>query len=375
MAANDLIPIEQTDSQQSTALAAVYDYEMRLAAITPEERNHYLEISSKININDISSVSHYGSELSSVVASNGNALLQSVRGSNSSEVVALTNDLLAQLQLIDVDELNSNSGFKGFLRRLPFVKTLMKSVNNIMIKYDTIADNVDKISSKINSAKVVAMRDNGTLESIYTNNCTYIEQIRELIIAAKIRNEEITKEIDMMQSNPTEYPAYMVNDATIFQNALEKRIADMVTTEYILHQNLFQIRATQSNNIAIADKADNIVNHIIPIWKNQLALSIVMNNQKANIEAQRKVTETTNDILRKNAQALKTNSINVAKAAEETVVSLDTLRDTTNSLIETITEVKKIHQEGAKKRATIENTLRDFSQKLDAVLNERSIIK
>lgn len=348
----------------------VCDYAMKLAALSPDERTYYLEKSSKIKMDDMASISHYGSELSQVVASNGNTLLQSVRGNSTSEVVALTNDLLAQLNLIDIDEINTNSGFKGWLRKLPIISKFMKSMESIMIKYDSIAENVDKISAKIGTAKLVAMRDNGTLEQIYTNNMQYIQQLRELIIAAKVREEEITKEIQRMAEDPMHFEAYQINDANNFKNALGKRINDMITTEYILQQNLFQIRATQSNNIAIADKSDNIVNHIIPIWKNQLAISIVMNNQKASIDAQQKITATTNDILKKNAQALKTNSINVAKAAEESVVSLDTLRETTQALTDTLQEVRKIHADAAKARATAEATLLDYSKKLDAIVNE-----
>lgn len=349
--------------------AGVYDYGMKLAALSPEERKAYLSKASKIKMDDMSSISHYGSELSQVVSSNGDTLLSSVRGNSTSEVVELTNELLAQLNLIDIDELETG-GFKGWLRRIPGVRSLMKSMDQIMVKYDTIADNVDKIAKKIGSAKIVAIRDNGTLEQIYTNNKLYIEQLRELIIAAKLKEQEICAEIKRMQDNPLEYEAYQINDANNFRNALEKRISDMVTTEYILHQNMYQIRAIQSNNIAISDKSDNIVNHIIPIWKNQLSVSIVMNNQKASIDAQKRITDTTNNILRKNAQLLKTNSIAVAKAAEESVVSMDTLRETTQSLMDTLTEVRKIQHDASKQRAGIESALLEYGKKLEATINE-----
>lgn len=348
----------------------VYDYNMKLAALTPTEKEHYLEMSSKIKMDDMSSISHYGSELSAVVASNGDTLLQTVKGNNSSEVVQMTNELLGQLQMIDIDELSPETNFKKVLRKLPIIKGWVKSLETIKTKYNTISKNVEEIAAKIGAAKVAAIRDNGTLESIYINNKSYVEHIRELIIAAKLRNEEITKEITRMQEDPLTYDTYQINDAVNFKNALEKRISDMITTEFILHQNLFQIRATQSNNIAIADKSDNIINHVIPVWKEQLVIAITMNNQKASIEAQNKITKATNDILRKNADLLKINSINVAKAAEQSVVSLDTLRHTTQSLVDTITEVQKIHIDAAKNRANTEATLLEFGKKLEAVINE-----
>ena len=142
------------------------------------------------------------------------------------------------------------------------------------------------------------------------------------------------------------------------------------TTEYVLTQNLLQIRATQQNNIAIADKSDNIVNNVLPLWKNQLSISIIMNNQKNSIEAQQKIADTTNKILRENAKALKMNSINVARASEEAVIKLDTLKDTTQELIETINEVKNIHDKGAAERKEYESHLRDFARQLEISLTD-----
>lgn len=350
------------------AEVSTFDYNTKIATLSQEDKVHYLEIASKIKMNDMSSISHYGAELSATVANNGNILLDAVRGNSNVEVVSLTNDLLAQLNAIDIDELNSGSGFKAFLRKIPILKRLVTSIENLSIKYETISEKVEKIAAKIGASKVVAMRDNGTLEAIYTNNTQYIKQLRELIMAAKLKDEEFSREIDDMVQHPELYDSHVINDAANFRNALQKRIADMVTTEYILQQNLFQIRATQSNNIAIADKSDAIVNHIIPIWKNQLAIAIIMNNQQANIDAQKRFADTTNQILTKNAQLLKTNSINVAKASNASIVDLNTLKSTTQDLIDTIVEVRKIHNEGVRERAALETTLQEYGKKLESAL-------
>ena len=168
------------------------------------------------------------------------------------------------------------------------------------------------------------------MQDIFDSNVSYINQLRELIIAAKLKYNMIVQELKIMHSNPSNYETFEISDVETFSNNLQKKIVDMETTEYVLIQNFLQIRATQQNNYLIADKADNMVNHIIPIWKNQLAISIIMNNQKNSIEAQQKITETTNKILKENAKNLKINSINVAKANETSVISLDTLKETYN---------------------------------------------
>ena len=339
-----------------------FDYEKKLALLTPEEREKCLQLTSKIDKNDLSSVQAYGSELSQTVAQNGNALLTSVRADNTSKVVELTNDLLAELNMIDINEFTP-SKVDMFLSKIPGLNRFVRSIKNTMIKYDTIANNVEAISKKIGSTKIIAMRDNTTLQTIFNNTVDYIKQIRELILAAKVRMQELEKEIVEAQENPAT-EVYEIQDMMNFKDALSKRIADMQTTEYVLYQNLFQIRATQGNNTAIANKSENLVNHVIPIWKNQLAISIIMNNQQASVEAQQKITETTNQILRKNAQCLKINSVNVAKANEEQIVTLDTLQKTTQDLIETITEVRKIHEQGERNRETIEQSLKAYTEQL-----------
>ena len=346
-----------------------FNYDQRIALLTPEEKEKYKELSKKLTCNDLTTVQTFGNELSQVIATNGDMLLNSVRADNSNEVIEMTNDLLAQLNLIDFDQLE-DTRWKRIMKRTPFLRKFVKNVQNFFNEYDTIASNVDKISQKIGAAKIIAMRDNSTLEQIFDNNITYIGQLRELIIAAKLKLSELKSEIEKMQQDPN-VEVYQINDMQNFQNAIEHRIADMETEEYILTQNQFQIRATQHNNLAIADKADNIVNSIIPVWKNQLALTVIMNNQKSSAEAEHKITETTNQMLRKNAQTLKLNSINVAKETERQVVDLETLNNVTQNLVETINEVKRIHEEGARNREAIEKSLQGFAEQLNNVISNQ----
>jgi uncharacterized protein YaaN involved in tellurite resistance len=132
---------------------------------------------------------------------------------------------------------------------------------------------------------------------------------------------------------------------------------------------LLQIKATQGNNSAIAAKSDNIVTNVIPLWKNQLAIAVIMNNQTKNVEAQRMLTDTTNKILAENAKNLHSNSVAVAKANEESVISLETLKTTTNELIATIKEVERIHADGAKEREIIEKELHSMAIQLEDAIN------
>ena len=232
---------EQNNDQQAINLVAAtgFDYKKQIMLLTPKQRKEYLELARSIDEHDLGSIQQYGSDVSKVVESNGNALLENVRSTSNNEVVQMTNDLLAQLNLIDLDELQSPSRFKRFLRNVPVLRNLVVSAENVINKYDNIRSNVDKIANKIRESGIIAKRDNNTLQLIFDNNVEYIRTIRELIIAAKLKNEEIKEKIQDMVEHPDKYEAIDVHDARNFQNELEKRIANMEVTETIFNQNLF----------------------------------------------------------------------------------------------------------------------------------------
>jgi uncharacterized protein YaaN involved in tellurite resistance len=351
-----------------SATVAGYDYEKRLAALTPEERSKYLALTEKVDVHNLTTVHEYGSELNSVVAENGERFLKSVKAGDGGEIVALTTELLSQLNMINIDEINTDTTWKNFLRKLPVVRKFVTTIENVKIKYNDIAQNVNAIAEKMGDAKLVALTDNSTLQEIFDNNVTYIDRLRELILGAKVLLEESEKKYKDMQEHINEYENYEISEMQDFIGSLQKRIADMQVTEAVLQQNLLQIRATQGNNLAIAEKSNNIVTNVIPLWKNQLSIAVIMNNQKKNVEAQQMLTETTNKILAENAKNLHTNSVAVAKANEESVISLETLKTTTNELIATIKEVERIHADGAHQRELIEKELHTMAVQLqDAI--------
>lgn len=362
--------IAPKEKKQSVAVKSC-NYSVKISSLTPEERADYKALTEKINMQDLSTLHEYGSELNSVVAENGERMLSTVRADNGGEVVKLTTELLKQLNMINIDEINSNSKFKNFIKKIPILNRFITSIDNVKVKYNDIAANVNEIAEKMGDAKLVAMRDNSTLQDIFDNNVIYIDRIRELIIGAKILLEDTEAEYEAMTKNPENFETYEISQMSDFINSLQKRIADMQVTEATMQQNLLQIKATQGNNIAIAEKSDNITNNVIPLWKNQLSIAVIMNNQTDNVKAQQMLTDTTNKILAENAKNLRMNSVAVAKANEESVISIETLRTTTDELISTIKEVKKIHDDGMKERKMIEEELQKMAVQLEeAVKNE-----
>lgn len=336
---------------------------VNLQLIKPDDEKKYQEVAKVLSPKDMNSILNYGADVQGSMEKYSNQFLTSVRTYNSGEVGSLISELLGELNYIDVDELEQGA-FKSFLMKIPFVKGLVMDTKKMFAKYDTVVDNIDKIVNKIKAGRLNSIKDNSSLQTMFDSNVDYIKQMEELIIAGQIKLNELNIELAQMEQRPADYNDYEIADLRDFVNRLDKRLADLKVVRFIMMQSLAQIRIVQNNNTSIAEKAQSIISTTIPVWKNQLTIAVALQRQKANVEMQRKISETTNTILLKNAELLKTNSINVARENEKTVVSIETLKTTTASLIETLNEVKRIHEEGAQNRKTLNTELQTLEVEL-----------
>lgn len=359
-----------TPSSFSRELKVINDNgEVNINNLTTQEKEHYSKLNKSLVVTDINSISNYGADLQSTMSKYSNDFLTAVRGSNGTEIGELITNLLGELNYIDIDELQAPSGFKKFIRRVPILNKFVCNIEKMITKYDSITNNIDSLTKKITATRLASLRDNNALQTMFENNVEYGKQIEELIIAGKLKSEEIKNQIEEMQTNSNNYESHEIQDALEFYNNLERRVNDLITLRYVIKQSLPQIRTVQYNNIAVADKAQTIIATTIPIWKNQLSIAIALHNQQNNIEAHRKVSDTTNLILRKNAEMLKLNSTMVAKENERSVVDIETLKITTQQLIDTIREVKEIHEQSAIQRKNAEEEL----VKIETELNSNMI--
>ncbi|MBE9600987.1 toxic anion resistance protein [Pedobacter sp. MC2016-24] len=336
---------------------------VNMAVITLEDQKKYQEISKSLEPSDVNSILNYGIEAQNSMEKYSNDFLSSVRTYNSGEVGGLINELLTELNYIDVNELEQ-SGFKSFISKIPFLKNLVVDVKKLFQKYDVVVNNIDKITNKVKAGRLNSIKDNSSLQTMFDSNVGYIHQMEDLIISGQLKYDELTLKLAEMEGRPADYQDYEIADLRDFTSRLDKRLADMKIVRFIMIQSLAQIRVVQNNNTSIAEKAQSIVSTTIPVWKNQLTIAVALQRQKANVEMQKKISDTTNTILQKNAEMLKQNSIDVARENEKTVVSLDTLKRTTQSLIETLNEVKKIHEDGAQSRRVLDGELKTLEAEL-----------
>ncbi|WP_223601106.1 toxic anion resistance protein [Chryseobacterium sp. GVT01B] len=362
-----MVPPTPAQPVQNAAPAVLVDREgnVNLTQLQSEERQKYEVLANSIDEANPGSIVNFGAELQKTLTNQSDSFLGNVRRSNSGEVGGLINDLLVELNYVDVEELNGNK-VKSFLSKLPFMKKVMTQVENLFAKYDKIINNIEQISYKVNAGIITSTKDNAVLQTIFESNVNSIKQIEELVIAGNIRMERAAVELAQMETAPQNFQDYQIADKRDFIARLDRRMADLKVVRVIMMQSLPQIRLVQNNNVSIAEKAQTILTTTLPVWKNQLSLAVAMYRQQQNIEIQQKVSSTTEEILRKNAERLGQNSINVARANEQTIVSVETLKETTSMLINTLNEVKQIQKQGADNRRKLDQDLQTLEHELKA---------
>jgi uncharacterized protein YaaN involved in tellurite resistance len=329
--------------------------EINTSALTPARKAYYKEIASVLNEKDITTISSYGSDLQRAMDSySSDFLKQSFDSKTGIESAQLISNLLGELHEVDIDDLEAPTAWKKFLRRLPLVKKLVVSVEQIKAKYNTIEKNIEGIVNKLEATRQIAIRDNNLLQKQFENNCDYVDQLEDLIVAGKMKSEELEALIEDMKARSGEYEEYQISDIEEYKNSLDKRLTDLIALRYAFKQSLTQIRIIQRTNIMHANNTESQIAMTIPLWKNQLSLAVALYDQKQAIEVGTKVTDATNEMFKKNAEMMKTQAIAVAKESQRMVIDVETLRKTTQELVATVEGVQKAQKEGAERRAAAE---------------------
>lgn len=337
--------------------------DVNLSLINKEDKKRYTQIASSLNENDMTSIMNYGSDLQNAMDAYSNDFLNQRFDSTSSiKSAELIANLLGELQEVDIAELNEPSAFKRFIRRIPLLKKFVTSVEQIKAKYNTIQKNIDGITQKLEQTRLIAIRDNNLLEKQFQNNLSYVNQLGELIIAGKMKSKELEDEISTMKEESYNYNDYEIRKVEDFKNNLDKKITDLVMMRYSFQQSLVQINIIQQTNTQDAQNTEMQIKTTIPIWKNQMSMAVALYNQKKSIEASNLVTNTTNEILRRNSEMMKTQAIEVAKQSQRTVIDIETLEKTHKDLIATIEGVEKAQEEGRAKRAAAERRIKELEK-------------
>lgn len=338
-----------------------------LAQLSPEEQAAVAAFAEKIDITDSNLVLQYGAAAQKNIADFSANALENVRTKDMGEVGDMVSELVVELKGFDAEQ--ERKGLLGLFKKASRGTQLMKA------KYDKAEANVDKISRQLQSHQIQLMKDTALLDQMYEKNLEYYKQLTMYILAgrqrlAKEQNETLLALQAAAQQSGLAEDAQRANDFANQCQRFEKKLHDLELTRVICLQMAPQIRMIQNNDTLMSEKIQTSLVNTIPLWKSQMVLALGLSHAQKAMEAQRQVTDMTNTLLKKNADMLKTASVETAKESERAVVDLETLQYTNQSLIETLDEVLQIQTEGAQKRAAAQAELRKIEGELKQKLLE-----
>lgn len=334
--------------------------------LSDEEKKTVADFVEKIDIKNPGIVLQYGAAAQKKVADFSDNALKGVKTKDLGEVGTMLADLIAELKGFSA----APEEKKGLFGR---IKEKVTDFAKLKARYDSAEANVDKIVAALDSHSDQLQRDIIMLDKMYDSNLTYFKELSMYIIAGKEKLERERKttlvelENKAKDSNLTE-DAQAAKDFADICNRFEKKISDLEITRTISMQMSPQIRLVQNGDTLMVEKIQSTVNNTIPLWKNQMVIALGMAHSQSAMEAERKVTDLTNELIKKNADALKTGSVEIAKESERGIVDMETVRYSNQQLIETLDEVVKIQEEGRNKRREAENELIQIESELKAKL-------
>lgn len=339
--------------------------------LTPVERDKVKSIKDSINLMDSATPLSYGAPAQKEIAQFSDSILAKVRTKDSGEVGELLGNLVAKVKGFDVSENRS------FVSKIPIIGALVDKAEDIKSSYDKLSTQVEKIQAGLEKSKIKLMEDVTMFDTLYEKNLEYFKDLQLYIIAGEEKLEEMrTVTLPKLKAQAAAkndpMAVQVVNDFEQSVDRFEKKIHDLKLSKTLAIQTAPQIRLIQNNDRVLIDRVQSAVYHTIPLWKNQLVIALGLSHQKQVIEMQRALSDATNDLLRRNAEMLKQNSVETAKANERGIVDIDTVKKVNEDLISTIQETMRIQQEGRQKRASAEKELIAIEGRLKDVLLQNS---
>lgn len=339
------------------------------SSLTPEERKMVDDFAGQIDLKNSGMILQYGVGAQKKMADFSESALENVRTKDLGEVGDMLTNVMTELRSFDAKE--EEKGFFGFFKRSSDKLAGMKA------KYNKAEANVNQICEALEKQQVVLMKDIAVLDKMYDLNQTYFKEISMYILAGKkklaeVRDNELPALTAKATASGLPEDAQAVKDLDSLCNRFEKKLHDLELTRMISIQTAPQLRLVQNNDTQMVEKIQSTIVNTIPLWKSQmvLALGVAHSTQAAN--AQRQVTDMTNELLKKNAETLKVASVETAKEAERGIVDIETLTQTNATLISTLDDVLKIQKEGHEKRMAAEAEMQRIESEMKAKLLELS---
>ena len=339
-----------------------------LSKLSPAEQAAVKEFAEKIDVLNTEQVMNYGSAAQKNITEFSDAALNSVRTKDLGQVGDMLSDLVIELKGLNFEP-EEKKGFLGLFKKTS------QNIASLKAQYDKAEVNVDKIVESLEKHEITLMKDISMMDKMYERNQEYLKELTMYILAGKIKIEHLRNvELPEVQAKARESglpeDAQAANDFANMIGRFEKKIHDLELTRTISIQMSPQIRMIQNNDTLMAEKIRSSIVNTIPLWKSQMVMALSLHHSEQAMKAQREVTDVTNELLTKNAQALHQGSVSIAREAERGIVDLETLKKTNQELIATLDEVRQIQDDGRARRAQAEEELGRIEGELKSKLLE-----
>ena len=341
--------------------------EMEQTVLSPEEQQMVDSFAKKIDIENTSQILQYGAGTQKKMADFSDAALENVRTQDLGEVGELITQVVGELR--DFDAAEEEKGFLGFFKKQG------SKIENMKNRYAKAEVNVQKITTSLQDHQMRLMKDSAVLEKMYAQNLNYYKELTMYILAGKQKLQEVRegklKDLEAKAAvSGLPEDAQEAKDLDSKCNRFEKKLHDLELTRTISLQTAPQIRLVQNNDTLMVEKIQTTIVNTIPLWKSQMVLALGIAHSTEAAQAQRQVTDLTNELLKKNAEALHLASTETARESERGIVDIETLKQTNQELIATLDDVMNIQKEGRAKRAQAELEMRKMEEDLKNKLLE-----
>ena len=323
--------------------------------LSPEEQKMVNDFAEKIDITNSQMVLQYGAASQKTLSDFSETALSRVKTKDMGETGELITNLISELQGFDATT-EQPKGIFGFFKKTS------NSIEQLKTRYDSADKNVERIKAQLEDHQVTLMKDITMLDKMYELNLVYFKELTMYILAGKkklaeVRANDLKAAQEKAQRTQLPEDAQAARDLADLCDRFEKKLYDLELTRNVSIQMGPQIRLIQSNDTMMAEKIQTTIVNTIPLWKNQMVLALGIAHSQQAMQAERAVTDATNELLKKNAATLKQGTIEIAKESERGIVDIETLQQTNKQLIETLDELNKIRADGKAKRANAEQEL------------------
>lgn len=334
--------------------------------LTPEEQKMVNDFAAKIDIENTNQILQYGAGTQKKMADFSDTALENVKTQDLGEIGELISNVVGELKDFDVQE---EGKFFGFFRKQT------SKMENLKNKYDKAQVNVEKITDSLQQHQVRLMKDSAMLDKMYEQNLNYFKELTMYILAGKkkleeTRNGKLAEMKNKAALSGLPEDAQAARDLDEKCSRFEKKLHDLELTRTIAMQTAPQIRLIQNNDTVMVEKIQTTIVNTIPLWKSQMVLALGIAHSAEAAQAQRQVTDITNELLRKNAETLHMVTVETAKESERGIVDLETLQKTNADLIQTLDDVMRIQMEGRQKRQAAEMEMHRMEEELKRKLLE-----